>query len=183
MKINYKLQITNYVVLLCLLVGGISVSCNSDDDSTTQWRKKNETAYNEVKANTEYWTPLFDENDKSGWPQGVYYHDMNKNDITVVKGDEHPLQTAKVRVNYRGYYLNDPDNTFDKGGEADFLVDEAVRGFSVALQQMVEGDKWKICIPYHLGYGVTYYSSSGIQSYSTLFFEVELLKIVDQYPK
>jgi FKBP-type peptidyl-prolyl cis-trans isomerase len=58
-------------------------------------------------------------------------------------------------------------------------VNGLVRGFNVALQNMVEGDKWKICIPYYLGYGTV--SSGSIPAYTTLFFEIELLKI-NQYP-
>ena len=167
--------------LLVLVLGGFFASCNSSDDSTTQWHEKNNAIYEEIKANTD-WLPLIDKNDTNGWPQGVYYQDLSE--PCVEKGSEHPLQTAKVRVNYRGYYLNDPDNVFDNGGEKEFLVNGGgviVRGFSVALQQMVTGDKWKICIPYYLGNGVT--STYSIQAYSTLFFEVELIKIIEQHPK
>lgn len=67
---------------------------------------------------------------------------------------------------------------------ASFAVNGVVRGFSIALQNMVVGDKWKICIPYHLGYGASGYRQNGItliRGYSTLFFDVELLEI-NQYP-
>ncbi|MDL2223706.1 FKBP-type peptidyl-prolyl cis-trans isomerase [Bacteroidales bacterium OttesenSCG-928-M06] len=67
----------------------------------------------------------------------------------------------------------------------DFRVNGMVPGFSIALQNMVVGDKWRVCIPYHLGYKTTGSSSSTgkviVPGYSTLFFEIELLEI-NQYP-
>ncbi|MDH8702043.1 FKBP-type peptidyl-prolyl cis-trans isomerase [Dysgonomonadaceae bacterium PH5-43] len=53
-----------------------------------------------------------------------------------------------------------------------------VRGLSYAIQNMVVGDKWLVCIPYTLGYGASGLYSGGVTlvpGYSTLFFEVQLL--------
>ncbi|MDR1682382.1 MAG: FKBP-type peptidyl-prolyl cis-trans isomerase [Candidatus Symbiothrix sp.] len=148
-------------------------ACNSSTDSTTEWYNQNKAVYDQIKADTENWKPLPSDTVLS-WPQGVYYHEISKGD-----GTEHPIQTAKVTVNYKGYFLNDSTRLFDEGGTADFVVNQVVRGFGVALQNMVAGDEWKICIPYHLGYGTSSYT---IQAYSTLFFDVKLLAI-EQYPK
>jgi FKBP-type peptidyl-prolyl cis-trans isomerase len=174
---NILLRITNYglrIVAGLLLVGGIFTSCNSDDNTTTEWYNKNKAVYDKIKADTDYWHPLPSDT-IPGWPQGVYYHEDSKGE-----GVEHPLQTAKVRVIYNGYFLNDSTYVFDKGGKADFTVNQVVRGFGVALQNMVKGDKWKVCIPYYLGYGTTA-TSSGIPAYSTLFFNIELVEIIENH--
>jgi len=41
---------------------------------------------------------------------------------------------------------------------------------------MVEGDRWKIVVPYYLGYGESS-SLTTIPNYSTLIFDVKLARI------
>ena len=50
-------------------------------------------------------------------------------------------------------------------------------GWVEALQLMSEGDKWKLYIPYNLGYG-EHGAGAAIPPYSTLVFEVELLEVL-----
>ncbi|GHT03682.1 hypothetical protein FACS189440_21980 [Bacteroidia bacterium] len=147
-------------------------ACNNDDDSTTQWRLDNTAKYNEIKADPE-WKELKTDNVEG--PSGVFYKNITEKE--VIPG-EHPLQTAAVTINYTGKDYT--GTVFDAGTNATFKVNGVVRGFSIALQNMVVGEKWEICIPYYLGYGTTV--TGTIKAYSTLFFEIELLKI-DQYPK
>jgi FKBP-type peptidyl-prolyl cis-trans isomerase len=166
------------VILLLPLLLLSFTACNEDDDSTTQWRLDNQAKYDEIKANPE-WKEM---NTKAvEGPSGVYYKvlpNLDAEGVEKVKGTEHPLQTASVTVNYTG--KNYIGTVFDAGTNATFKVNGVVRGFSIALQNMVVGDKLEICIPYYLGYGTTV--TGTIKAYSTLFFEIELLKI-DQYPK
>lgn len=153
-----------------LFLGGIVfflAACNSTTNSIDEWRQNNDDAYNQIKKNTE-WALI----STPQGPTGVY-----RQIVVNGTGEEHPYQTASVTVNYTGRYYN--GTVFDSGTSATFNVNGVVRGFDVALQNMVVGDKWNICIPYYLGYGTTTYGS--IQAYTTLFFEVELLKI-NQYP-
>lgn len=42
---------------------------------------------------------------------------------------------------------------------------------------MVEGDAWKIVVPYYLGYGENDYSSASIPGFSTLIFDIKLARI------
>ena len=153
-------------------------SCNPSDSSSDQWRMDNQAAYDAIKTNEE-WTLL----ETGDGPSGVYYRDLTAPETEL--GDEYPLETASVVVNYAGRFYN--DNVFDSGARTAFAVNAVVRGFGFALQQMRVGQKWDVCIPYYLGYGVvgnvSYYTGQiSIQGYTTLFFEIELLKI-DQYPK
>jgi FKBP-type peptidyl-prolyl cis-trans isomerase len=147
-------------------------ACNDSNETNTQWKQNNQQAYEDVEKNSEWLSVT----SSSGGPTGVYYKVLPNEGVE--KGTEHPIQTAAVTVNYTGKYYT--ETIFDSGVGAVFSVNGVVRGFGVALQNMVVGDKWNVCIPYHLGYGAAAYSS--IPAYTTLYFEVELLKI-NQYPK
>ncbi|MCL1938491.1 MAG: FKBP-type peptidyl-prolyl cis-trans isomerase [Candidatus Azobacteroides sp.] len=142
-------------------------ACNSGSSSSEQWKANNDDAYNQIKKNSNWALISTPEG-----PTGVYCQVL-----VAGKGDEHPIQTASVTVNYTGKYYT--GTVFDSGTSVTFNVNGVVIGLGVALQNMVVGDKWNVCIPYYLGYGASIYSS--IQAYTTLFFEVELLKI-NQYP-
>ena len=54
-------------------------------------------------------------------------------------------------------------------------VSNLVVGFSTALMNMVVGDRWKVYIPYQLGYGTT--RDASIPAYTTLIFDMQLAKI------
>jgi FKBP-type peptidyl-prolyl cis-trans isomerase len=158
-------------------------SCNNDPTEDA-WKEANEKAYNEIKANAEYKDirSCFHPEDGTG-PVGVYFKELKKGD-----GTEHPIQTSAVKVLYSGKYY---DGTyFDTGSSAgnipvEFSTAATVRGFSYALQNMVVGDRWEICIPYYLGYGssgsVDSYGNVLLKGYTTLFFDVELV-LITQYP-
>ena len=60
----------------------------------------------------------------------------------------------------------------------DSKYSSVISGWTVALQHMVEGDKWEVWIPQGLGYGSTAYGS--IPAYSTLIFEIEVVEVVEQ---
>ena len=102
-------------------------------------------------------------------------------------GTTHPLFNDSVVINYSGRLIPSatyPDGyLFDKSysGElnpsfnvpATLKLSETVTGFCKAIQNMTDGDIWKIYIPYMLGYGVN--GTSGIPAYSTLIFDINLV--------
>lgn len=53
-----------------------------------------------------------------------------------------------------------------------------ISGWTVALQHMVEGDKYEVWIPQQLAYGAS--ESGDIPAYSTLIFEIELVSVDEQ---
>ena len=53
-----------------------------------------------------------------------------------------------------------------------------IEGWTVALQHMVEGDKWEVYIPYELGYGEV--DNGDIPACSTLIFEIEVVSVDQQ---
>jgi FKBP-type peptidyl-prolyl cis-trans isomerase len=50
-----------------------------------------------------------------------------------------------------------------------------IEGWTSVLQQMVEGDRWEVHIPYQMGYGI--YGRDEIPGYSALVFDMQLVKI------
>ena len=166
-----------FIYLLIASVAIAFVACNDDkEDTASEWAKANEEAYAERKAAPPLWQPIVSPSYTG--PTGVYRRVIKEGP----KGTEHPIQTAEVKIHYRGWFYNgtefDPGTSLS-GIPRSFRVNEVVRGFGVALQNMVVGDKWEICIPWFLGYGAS--NSGSIRGYSTLFFEIELLEI-NQYP-
>ncbi|GHS94010.1 hypothetical protein AGMMS50239_11140 [Bacteroidia bacterium] len=158
-------------------------SCN-DNKIDEVWRDDNLKAYNDTIKNINYKDVklTFHKTDATG-PSGVYFKSLKEG-----TGTEHPLQTSNVKVLYYGYYYN--GSIFDAGSSGngipvEFSTAATVRGFSYALQNMVVGDHWKICVPYYLGYGasgrIDSYGNVLLKGYTTLFFDVELVSIT-QYP-
>lgn len=100
-----------------------------------------------------------------------------------------PMYSDSVKVHYEGRLL--PSTSYPSGYVFDksfydeynlatmlpakFAVSGVVDGFATALQNMHIGDRWRVYIPYQLGYGTTASSSSGIPAYSTLIFDVTLV--------
>ncbi|MFI5149154.1 MAG: FKBP-type peptidyl-prolyl cis-trans isomerase [Bacteroidia bacterium] len=85
----------------------------------------------------------------------------------------------RVLVNYNGLFLN--GKKFDATREpVEFTMgDEGqmLDGMSLGLYQMREGGKAKFIIPSHLAYGAEGSSAGIVKPYTTIVYEVELIKI------
>ena len=120
--------------------------------------------------------------------------DLDVNDYIYCKvleegaGSVKPLYTDSVTANYRGKLIPLYDGTetvFDQSYQGElnsdiaqpvgFAVDGVIEGWTTALQHMVEGDRWEVYIPYGLAYGT--YGSNTIPGYSTLIFDMQLVKV------
>ncbi len=88
-----------------------------------------------------------------------------------------PAATDEVDVHYTGTLLNGTkfDSSVDRGKPATFPVNGVIKGWTEALLLMKEGSKYKLFIPYDLAYGAM--GNQGIEPYSTLVFDVELIKV------
>ena len=105
-------------------------------------------------------------------PSGLQYEVLKKGD------GPQPTKSDKVTVHYHGTLLDGTvfDSSVERGTPATFGVTQVIQGWVEALQLMHVGDKWKLFIPSDLAYG-SRAAGPKIGPYSTLIFEVELLKI------
>lgn len=89
-----------------------------------------------------------------------------------------PTAKDRVTVHYHGTLLDGTifDSSVQRGQPATFGVTQVIQGWVEGLQLMPLGAKYKFYIPYDLGYG-DQAAGDDIGPYSTLVFEVELLKI------
>ncbi len=92
-----------------------------------------------------------------------------------------PDENDSVLVNYTGTFINGDkfDSSYDRGTPAEFVVGNVIKGWVEGLQLMPEGSKFMLYVPQDLAYGATG-AGNVIQPYSTLIFEVELLKVTKQ---
>lgn len=90
-----------------------------------------------------------------------------------------PKATDKVRCHYEGRLLNGEvfDSSYRRGEPADFGLNQVITGWTEGVQLMKEGAKFRFYIPYLLAYGERG-AGSQIPPYSTLIFDVELIKVL-----
>jgi FKBP-type peptidyl-prolyl cis-trans isomerase FklB len=105
-------------------------------------------------------------------PSGLQYKVLKKG--KGMSPDENDL----VRVFYKGSFIN--GEVFDKHVEGDpivYGVNRVIKGWSEALQLMKPGSRWRLFIPYELGYGEEFRPNSDIVPYSALIFDLELVSV------
>ncbi|MEO0044735.1 MAG: hypothetical protein RL329_4184 [Bacteroidota bacterium] len=140
---------------------------------------------------SQYMQALGSKGSEKAIAEGQKFLDENKkrpNVITTASGLQYEIMTAgfgpkpmasdKVTTHYHGTLLNGKvfDSSVDRGEPIEFPVNGVIQGWQEALQLMPKGSKWKVFVPYNLGYGERGAGGS-IGPYATLIFEVELLKI------
>jgi len=88
-----------------------------------------------------------------------------------------PSDKDTVVCNYKGTFLDgrEFDNSYKRGTPIEFAVTRVIRGWTEILQLMPAGSKYKVYVPYQLGYGNSDYN--GIPGGSLLIFEIELLSV------
>lgn len=97
--------------------------------------------------------------------------------LTAADGAK-PSATDTVTVHYRGTLLDGTefDSSYSRNEAATFQLNGVIPGWTEGVQLMSEGSKFKFVIPYQLAYGERG-AGAAIGPYSTLIFEVELIKI------
>merc|ERR1711865_419696 len=68
------------------------------------------------------------------------------------------------------------DSSYKRGSPTTFAPNQVIKGWTEAMQYMVEGDKWEMYIPSELGYGDSG-SPPKIGGGDVLVFTMEILKI------
>ena len=153
-------------------------SCNDTIDTQQQRREDNEKAFRSFQG-------------KSGYSRvsipGIYGDNyIYMKYVTRGTGTVKPIATDNVRRQYTGYlttdWVKDGDaaESFDSNASKTVIdpskVSGDIIGMAIALQNMVVGDDVEVVIPWYLCYGAA--SISIIPSYSSLFFNVNLVEII-----
>ena len=89
-----------------------------------------------------------------------------------------PTATDEVVCHYEGFLIDGTvfDSSYQRGEPATFPLNGVITGWTEGLQLMQEGAKYRFFIPYRLGYGENG-AGTLIPPYSTLIFDVELIKV------
>lgn len=89
-----------------------------------------------------------------------------------------PVATDTVTVHYRGTLLNGTefDSSYKRNEPTTFPLNQVIQGWIEGLQLMQPGAKYRFVVPYNLAYGENG-AGQDIPPYSTLIFEIELLKV------
>ena len=103
---------------------------------------------------------------------GLQYEVLNEG-----KGPK-PTAEQTVKVHYEGTLIDGTvfDSSYQRGEPIEFPLNGVIKGWTEGLQLMSIGSKYKLYIPYELGYGERGAGQS-IPPYATLIFTVELLDI------
>ena len=176
-------------------------SCSENDEvgEYDNWQARNQHYVDSIAA-------LADAG-KYGWTKIVAYNlmtrearpDLTNNQYIYVQkledgeGERHPEQNDSVRVHYLGRLIPSmsyaqgkvfsksySSYTFNEETDVPTLMAAANNitvGFATALMHMVEGDQWKIVVPYYLGYNPKVNPSSVVPDYSALIFDIKLARI------
>ena len=190
------------------LVALLMTACKKDEEDPylEVWKQQNEQAFNNLANN-----PDFTELHLPGGTGSIYYR-------VIQQGTGKRLYyNSKAEVYFKGSFVVTNDDYGIKMGDIfrQRLFDDGVtfkialspdatdaiglyysdfphliEGWKIALQYMVEGDKWEICIPYQLAYGEKgFYATPDrlqallfrvrVPGFSILAYELELIKAID----
>jgi FKBP-type peptidyl-prolyl cis-trans isomerase FklB len=89
-------------------------------------------------------------------------------------GTMHPLASTQCQCKYRGTLI---DGTQFDAGTANFAPNQVIKGWTEAMQLMVEGDEWELTIPSNLAYGDRG-APPEIPGKACLVFTMELQKVL-----
>jgi peptidylprolyl isomerase/FKBP-type peptidyl-prolyl cis-trans isomerase FklB len=173
-----------YIYFWVIAFGLLLLSCGKDEAVVIDevWKAENEKVFNDLTYNPAYSRLLSPSN------AGHIYYKV----IKEGSGSKQIYYTSRVQAYYTGSLID--GSVFDSveppyKAPAEFSVRAStvntsgvVDGWSTALQHMKEGDRWEIWIPQALGYKTTEQKNSAgvvtIPAYSTLKFEVEVVKVI-----
>jgi FKBP-type peptidyl-prolyl cis-trans isomerase FklB len=106
-------------------------------------------------------------------PSGLMYKVLKTG-----SGEFHPTADSTCSCHYAGTLIDGTefDSSYGRGQPTDFAPNQVIKGWTEAMQLMVEGDKWEMYIPSELGYGENG-SPPKIQGGDALVFQMEMLEI------
>jgi len=130
--------------------------------------------------------------DPNGQEAGIAFLEANKSKDGVVTllsglqykvlneggGLEHPTVSTPCDCHYSGRLLDGTqfDSSYDRGEPSAFAPNQVIKGWTEAMQLMVQGDKWELYIPMEMAYGASG-KPPKIPAAATLVFIMEIVKI------
>merc|ERR1719231_1413011 len=128
-------------------------------------------------ATNEEGTKFLEENKKKDGvvtlPSGLQYKVLRKG-----SGTDHPTVDSSCECHYEGTLIDGTefDSSYKRGSPTSFAPNQVIKGWTEAMQLMVEGDKFELYIPSELAYGESG-SPPKIPGGSALIFRMEIIKI------
>jgi len=106
-------------------------------------------------------------------PSGMQYKVLRKGG-----GGFHPKVGTSCECHYEGKLIDGTvfDSSYARGSPTSFAPNQVIKGWTEAMQLMVEGDQWEMYIPSELGYGDSG-SPPKIKGGDLLIFKMEIIKI------
>eukprot|EP00588_Corethron_pennatum_P013258 CAMPEP_0194268818 /NCGR_PEP_ID=MMETSP0169-20130528/3079_1 /TAXON_ID=218684 /ORGANISM="Corethron pennatum, Strain L29A3" /LENGTH=229 /DNA_ID=CAMNT_0039010205 /DNA_START=49 /DNA_END=738 /DNA_ORIENTATION=- len=106
-------------------------------------------------------------------PSGLQYKVLRSG-----AGTHHPTVDSSCECHYGGTLIDGTtfDSSYDRGDPTSFAPNQVIKGWTEAMQLMVEGDKWEMYIPSDLAYGDRG-SPPKIPGGSALVFVMEIITI------
>ncbi len=106
-------------------------------------------------------------------PSGLQYKVLTKG-----SGAHHPTVNSPCTCHYHGTLIDGSvfDSSVERGSPIDFAPNQVIKGWTEAMQLMVEGDKFELYIPSELAYGERG-SPPKIPGGAALIFTIEMIKI------
>lgn len=190
-KMRTKREVLKWKMLLCAalftLHSSLFTSCSESEDveanDYANWQSRNEAFIADIaKRCHRVKTYTKDQLEEGNAADYVYYEVLEQGD-----GGDSPYYSDTVRISYRGYLI--PTTSYPEGfvfdqtytgqfswqttGVSTSLTTGFVDGFTTILQHMHRGDRWRVYIPYQLGYNTT--KKDNIPVYSTLIYDIALI--------
>ncbi len=105
-------------------------------------------------------------------PSGLQY------EVITMGSGVKPKATDEVTVHYKGSLIDGKqfDSSYDRKEPLKLPLNNVIPGWTEGVQLMPVGSKFRFYIPYQLGYGERG-AGQDIPPFSTLVFEIELMKI------
>ena len=163
------------------------LSCSESEDEVTNeyanWQTRNEAYIADIAKKCQR-VKVFTKDQQAEGPVSDYvYYEV----VEQGEGGESPYYSDTIRISYRGRLI--PTTSYPEGfvfdqtytgqfswqttGVSTSLTTGFVDGFTTILQHMHRGDRWRVYIPYQLGYNTT--KKDNIPVYSTLIFDIALI--------
>lgn len=157
------------------LVDGIIDGMMDKPDKISYTKARNEVAAYYSEMNEVLGRSFLDKNSKN--PNVITTESGLQYEVIVEGTGISPKLTDTCMIHYTGRFIDGRvfESTIPSKQPVEFTLINVIEGWQEGLRLMKEGGSSRLYIPYHLAYGET--GSGPIEPYSTLVFDIELLRV------